>query len=141
MERDVALLVRDGRAHFARRMGDMHFSPEGACFARRGPDPRWVVVAPVPEGVDLAAGAAVAIGFAKGIDTLESAPRGVTICLADVELPPGERVELGAFAAGEIDWGPPIHAGVRDPARTLGAVRYDALAEHARAVFRRVAGG
>jgi hypothetical protein len=140
LERDVALLVDGGRAAFGKRMEQMHFSASGECFERRGPDPLLVIVAPIPAGVDLAAAGAVAIAFAKGIDTMERVPRRVTICFADASLPAGERLELGAFAPGEIDWGPPIHAGVPDPGRPLGAIRYDALAEQARAVFQRAIG-
>lgn len=96
LQRDVYLLTRgEPRVAFAKRMGQMRFSPDGECFVREGGGPPRVLVARSPDE------AAALISLAKGWDLAGGVARTTRLCFETEEIPTGERVEIGALPHGD----------------------------------------
>lgn len=96
LQRDVYLLTRsEPRAAFAKRMGQMQFSPDGDCFVREGKGPARVLVA--ASEVE----AAALISLAKGWDLAGEVPRTTFLCFGAEKIPEGERLEIGSLPAGD----------------------------------------
>lgn len=132
LKRDCYNLRKDDpNAVFEKRMRQMNVAAvkqeEGWICATVGASPSKRIQSGWAEDTDTAAAVAVLISMAKAWDGQLPEP-GFELCMARQDPPTAlPTLRLGPLGPGALDWGPPVHSGVPDPARTLEALDYDEL--------------